>query len=273
MSYINYNNGAQAGFQNALAMGMSMGAQAREAKERKEYRNALATVIGPQGDVSTQTPGIGDGDPRLPQNSPAPDRNAAMAVLAERNPQLYMQLQEREQARASAQQEAQLTQAAMSDDPAAREQAMGQLATVNFPRWKELDSQQKAAIEQEAKRNANAAIDVLNMPPEQWSQAIMGYANRYGDPEIAAIADMPIDQQRAALRAAVAEGEMTEKLISMERPDYRAFGFDETLVNVRDPAAVAQFGVTANGGQANIPPPPPGFTLDGDGAGNSTGGF
>lgn len=42
MSYINFNNNAQAGFQNALAMGMQMGAQAREANERKEYRNALA---------------------------------------------------------------------------------------------------------------------------------------------------------------------------------------------------------------------------------------
>lgn len=42
MSYINFNNTAQNGFQNALAMGMQMGAQAREAKERKEYKNALA---------------------------------------------------------------------------------------------------------------------------------------------------------------------------------------------------------------------------------------
>lgn len=39
---INWGLAQGGGFQNALAMGMQMGAQAREAKERKEYRNALA---------------------------------------------------------------------------------------------------------------------------------------------------------------------------------------------------------------------------------------
>lgn len=39
---INWGLAQGGGYQNALAMGMQMGAQAREAKERKEYRNALA---------------------------------------------------------------------------------------------------------------------------------------------------------------------------------------------------------------------------------------
>lgn len=43
MSGINWGLGQQGGVQNALAMGMSMGQQAREARERKERRNALAT--------------------------------------------------------------------------------------------------------------------------------------------------------------------------------------------------------------------------------------
>lgn len=39
---INWGLAQGNGFQNALATGMQMGAQARQAKERKEYRNALA---------------------------------------------------------------------------------------------------------------------------------------------------------------------------------------------------------------------------------------
>ena len=219
---INWGLAQGNGFQNALATGMQMGAQAREAKERREYRNALANY-----------------DPANPET---------IKPIMEIDPRTGMALRKESQAMQAQQMEADLTQRALAGDP----DALLQMATVNFDKWKTLDSQQRDAITQEAEVNGNAAMDVLRLPPQQRAQAVMAYANRLGSQEIAQLADLPPQELEAALRAAIAEAGMVKELHAMERPDYQAVPYDSTLVNVRDPQAVAQF---AGGGQAAGQPP------------------
>lgn len=72
-------------FENALARGMQMGKMAAEARDRREYRNALNDVMMPQPspDGSNDTPEV------------QKRRGEAMRVIAERNPSLAMKLMER----------------------------------------------------------------------------------------------------------------------------------------------------------------------------------
>lgn len=142
-----------------------------------------------------------------------------------------------------------LTQRALGGDAT----AMTELATVNFDRWRTLSTDQKAAAKQEAEVYGNAAMDVLSLPPQQRAQRIMGYAQQLGSQEIAQIAQLPPDQQEQALRAAIAEAGMVQKLIEMERPSYMAIPEGGTLVNTRDPGAVAQFGGQLPMGQSTAP--------------------
>lgn len=210
---INWGAANNGGFQNALAMGMQMGAQARQAREKREERNALAAYAK---DPSEQN----------------------FAGLADVRPDLAIQQRGQMQAQ---QQEArlnELTQRALSGDPG----ALDELASVNFDRWKSVSTEQRTAAAAESKQYANAALDVLSLPPEQRAGRLVGYAQSFQSNEIARIAQLPTDQQEAALRAAVAEGEMIDRLIRMERPDYMAIPEGGTLVDTNNPAAVAQFG-------------------------------
>ena len=215
VGYINFgNNAAQAGFQNALAMGMQMGAQAREARERKEYRNALANY-----------------DPSNPESI-----KAVMAV----DPRTGLQLQQQAAEQQAKQREGELVQAALGGD----QTAFDQLATVNFDKWKALDTRQKDAAAQESKIFGNAALDILNSPPEQRQAKVQAYAAQLGPqyPDVMQIAQLPSDQLETVLRAAVFEAQMIDKLIALEQPKYMAIPEGGTLVNTRDPQAVQQFG-------------------------------
>lgn len=291
MSYINWG---LAGGNNALAsfgQGMQLGNYIRERQDQKEYKSALATVFGPK-QPEMQSPdyeagGVQGGETVRNRPEPSGGADAAWGVIAQHNPQLAAQHQRQQAEQRAQQQEADLTRRAMAGDP----EALNQLATVNFDRWNTLSTDQRKAIEEENKMYGNAAMDVLNLPPAQRSQAIMGYANRFNSPEIAAIADLPPQEQEAALRAAVAEAQMTEKLIAMERPDYMAVEGTADLVNVRDPQAVAQVAAARQGRAAPQPipkqvgdatyyqNPETGEWFDnpqeamGGGAGNSAGGF
>jgi hypothetical protein len=215
VGYINFgNNAAQAGFQNALAMGMQMGAQAREARERKEYRNALANY-----------------DPSNPESI-----KAVMAV----DPRTGLQLQQQAAEQQAKQREGELVQAALGGD----QTAFDQLATVNFDKWKALDTRQKDAAAQESKIFGNAALDILNSPPEQRQAKVQAYAAQLGPqyPDVMQIAQLPPDQLETVLRSAVFEAQMIDKLIALEQPKYMAIPEGGTLVNTRDPQAVQQFG-------------------------------
>lgn len=117
--------GAQGGFQNALAMGLQVGQMVRQGQDQREYKNALATVFGGGAPTAQPAPMGGTGTPGIVatpeqeaeseaarqrfQNAPqyADDgRSSALAVIARQNPQLYMQMQQREAAQASARIEA-----------------------------------------------------------------------------------------------------------------------------------------------------------------------
>lgn len=72
-------------FENALARGMQMGKMAAEARDRREYRNALNDVMVPQPSP--------DGIDSMPEVQKR--RGEAMRVIAERNPGLALKLMER----------------------------------------------------------------------------------------------------------------------------------------------------------------------------------
>lgn len=178
----------QRGFQNALAMGMQMGAQAREARDAREYRNALAQF-----------------DPANPDT---------LKPIMEIRPDVGLQLRGQVQAQQAQQAEKDLVTRALGGD----DEALTELATVNFDAFKTLSAEQKAAAAQETTVLGNAALDVLGRPPEQRSQAVLAYAQQMGSEEIARIAQLPPDQLDAALRTAVAEAKMVDKLMAMEKP-------------------------------------------------------
>lgn len=225
MGYINFTNGAQAGFQNALAMGMQMGAQAREAAERREYKNALAQF-----------------DPENPET---------LQPIMAANPEVGLKLREDVRARQQERELGELTQRAMGGDQA----AMQQLATVNFDRWRELGTQTRQAAEREAKVFGNAAMDVLGRPRAEWQAALAAYVQQLGPefPEIQKILQVPPEQQEAMLRAAVAEAGMVRQMQEMLDPDWRAVPAGGYLENV-NPRSNPNVGQGAPVGQRGIPP-------------------
>ena len=204
----------QDNFQNALSQGFQMGDMMRQRREEGERRNALAAYAK---DPSEQN----------------------FATVAQAAPEFALRERERMDARMAQQQEAGLVQRAIGGDP----EAMTQLATVNFDKWKSLSSEQRAATKREAEIFGNAALDVLNRPPEQRQAAVMAYAQQLGQqyPEVAQIAQLPPDQLESALRAAVAEAQMVGKLIELEQPNYRVIPEGGSLVDVGNPQAVQQF--------------------------------
>lgn len=172
--------GATGGFQNALAMGMQMGQQARMAQQQ----NAL-----------------------MQQRE---------AMIANQTRDQQMQEQRFAQQQQQEAQTSELTAKALQGDDA----ALSQLATVNFDRWKTLDTQLKGRAAEEAQVLGNAAIDLLNVPFEQRSGQIIAYAQRFPEfaDKINEVAYLPQGEQDAALRTVVAEAKMIDKLIQMERP-------------------------------------------------------
>lgn len=185
---------AQRGFQNALAFGMQMGAQARQAQERKEYRNALAQF-----------------DPSKPET--------LQAVMAA-NPEVGLQLRGQVQAQQQEAQIAELTQQSLSDDPEISGPALDQLASVNFDRWSKLDTRQRAQAAEEAKVFGEAALDIASQPYDQRRGRIIGYAQQFPEyaEQINQIAFLPEAEQDAALRAAIVEAGLMERLQRMEQP-------------------------------------------------------
>lgn len=222
MSYINW--GLAQG-NNALAsfgQGMQLGNYISQKREEKERDSALAAYAADPSETN-------------------------FAGLAKAAPAYAIKERERMEARQAQQQENQLTQRALGGDT----EALQQLATVNFDKWKTLDGQQRQALTQEAEVYGNAALDVLNLPPQERPQAVMAYANRLGSEEIAGLANLPPQELEAALRAQVAESGMIKELQAMERPNYMAIPQGGTLVDTRNPQAVQQFG--QGGGAQPIP--------------------
>lgn len=224
---------ALAGLMNPLAVGqmVEQGFQkGRQQLAERETQNALGQLVTD------------------------PMNGEALANLAKYNPQAAMAMQDRqrsiqaEQQKAqAAQMEQQLVGAALKGDAA----ALDRLAEVNFEKWKSLDASQQKQAADEAKIFGNAALDILNRPPEQRQAAVAAYAQQMAGqyPEVAQIAQLPPEQLDAALRGAVAEAQMIEKLIGLEQPKYMAIPQGGTLVDTRNPQAVQSFGRAPQAGQ------------------------
>lgn len=215
--------GAQGGFQNALAMGLQVGQMVRQGQDQRNERNALAAYAK---------------DPS----------EANFGGLADVRPDIAIQQREVMAAQQAKQAEAKLVQQALGGDDA----ALGQLATVNFDKWKTLDGQVKAQALQEAQTFGNAALDILQVPYQQRQGRIIGYAQQFPEfaDKINELAYLPQAEQDAALRGVLADAKMIGKLHEMERPSYQAIPEGGTLVNTRDPNAVQQF---QGGGQQAMP--------------------
>lgn len=207
--------GAAGGFQNALATGLQLGQVANQQRQQNQLMQQRE------------------------------------AMIANQTRDQQMQEQKFAQQQQAEQQTAALTARALQGE----DDALTQLATVNFERWKGLEGTMKQKATDQAQVFGNAAIDLLGMPPEARRGQIIAFAQRF--PELAnqinEVAFLPPTEQDAALRAVVAEAKLTEKLIAMERPDYQVLPQGADLVNTRDPRAVAQF--APNAAQGSAPPP------------------
>lgn len=227
MTQINWGLANGGNFQNALATGLQFGQMAAQAKQQRETKNALAAY------------------------GQSPNEETLGGVM-QADPRLGIQLRGDMQAQQAKAAEAGLTQRALAGDTA----ALDELATVNFNKWKALSAETKAAAASEAKLFGNAAIDILGTPEAQRAAKLQGYAQQFGQqyPEIAQIAQLPPEQLDAALRGAVAEAGMVEKLIAMEQPKYMAIPEGGTLVDTRNPQAVSSFASNQSQPGPSIPP-------------------
>jgi hypothetical protein len=211
-------------FDNALARGFELGNVIRQRKDESDRKNALSAYAKNPGEETFG--GLADAAPDIA----IPERQRMQAAQQERLT-------------------AELTQRAMGGD----QEALGQLATVSFDRWRALDQQSKEGIKQKASIFGNAALDYLSeTDPARKAFKLQGVITNLGPhyPEVAQLAQMTPEQVEAAMRSAAYEAQLADKLIAMERPDYMAVPNDATLVNARDPASLAAFGQMA--------PPQPG---------------
>jgi hypothetical protein len=217
---INFGALQGGGFQNALSAGLQLGQFARQRQDEREFNNALAQY-----------------DPSKPET---------ISPIMKADPRVGLQLRGQQQAAQQQQVEADLTQRALAGE----EDALTQLATVNFDKWKGLDARQKAALVEENKVIGEAALSLSQVPYAQRRDLILAYAQQMPQmaDEINEIAFLPEAEQNNALRVAITEAGLVEKLIQLERPSYQAIPEGGTLVNTRDPSAVQQFQQGGGGG-------------------------
>lgn len=149
-------------------------------------------------------------------------------------------------------------------------EAMAELAGLDIGAWRGLQADQRTATNDRAKVLGNAALDVLNRPPEQRSAAWDAYVDQLSQtmPEAAQYRGRYSEE---TARAIVAQAELIGKLHEQENPHYQAIPEGGTLVDTSNPAAVQQYMESLG----NVPPPPAGFTIDvpGGSGGNAAGGF
>lgn len=191
MSYINFNPTAAQGAQNALQMGLQLGARAAESANRKGFNNALMAY-----------------DPSNP--------DSAKEVMRY-NPQVGMQLQQQSQAQQRQAQIAQTARAAMEGN----NEALGQLFTLDPDMWSKLDTRQREGVKQATSIMANASMQIGRLPEDQRAQAwsaIVREAEASGTDIPAYLENYSPD----VLNTAIARAEMTEKYINQFEPDWRA---------------------------------------------------
>lgn len=290
------NNSALSGFQNALALGADIGGAIRQNREN----SALAAFMtaGQGGAPSTvgnppmPTQWGGNGGGIVPTETQKSESQAAYERLAKINPRLAMQAQDRvasqQKARAELMKEqraADLRTKAAQGDPNALQQLVG----IDFDSWKALGAEQRQRVKDINEYTGQAGLRISQLPPEQraaaWDQVIDNGVAR-GFKELAPKRGQYSDK---ALTDAIDGAGLVEKFLSLAEPKYTTIPEGGTLVNTRDPAAVASF--TQGGGATQVAAPaskadydalPPGaqyrapdgsIKRKGGGVSNGTGGF
>lgn len=194
------------------------------------------------------------------------------AAVTRHDPRMGIQLMDREQQRQAAQQKAQqeamerqIIGAALNGDTQARQQ----LAYFNSDLYLKLDATQKKSLDDLYNAIAQQAFSILQQPPEQHAalvqQALQGLAAQ-------GIDTSQFQQTGNAtqdLKLALAMAGQLDEWERFSQPSYQAIG--------EGGLAGFQYGqpIQQNGQVRNFAPDlPPGFVLDGGGAGgNASGGF
>jgi hypothetical protein len=166
------------------------------------------------------------------------------ANVSRYDPRLGIQLQDREQerqrqideAKAAAYKQNLQARAAQGDKG-----ALAELAGIDFNAWDKLADNDKAMIAKRVEFVGNAALAVSQLPQEQQPAAWDQYA-RYGAQMFPELADQVGKYSPEALQGAMAAAGQVKTFLDMEKPSYMAIPEGGTLVNTRDPQAVAQFG-------------------------------
>lgn len=192
---------------NALAVGMQMGSQAREAQDRREYRNALAGY-----------------DPSNPET---------LRPVMAANPEVGLKLRADAEKRSKEAQLEEVTRRAAGGDKA----AMAELAGIDLDGWRGLSKDQRDAADQQTTVLANAALDILQRPPEQRAAVWDAYIDQLSAtmPDLARYKGQYSEQ---SARAVVAQSDMITKLHEAEKPNYRVVPEGADLVDIDNPSAI-----------------------------------
>jgi hypothetical protein len=143
------------------------------------------------------------------------------------------------------------TQAMVQPEQPSVEELMGQLAAIDPETWARMDTRIKDQAKAATSYMAQAVMDVSRMTDETQRAQVW---TRYVQQAEANGMDIPTHLERyspEALNQAAVEAGTMEKLIKSQEPDYMAIPEGGTLVNTRDPQAVASFG--RQGGGAQLP--------------------
>lgn len=233
MTQINWNALQSFDIGGAFNQGMQAGQQRRR---EQETDNALRALIANPNDTNV----VND--------------------LAKYDPGMAYKIQGQQQQQMRAQQEAQARQGAVRGDP----QALEALAGFNIDDYIKLDDRSKK--EYAAGVDTIGQLALMADTPEEWDDTV----TKLG-PEFAQY------RGRFDLRESViAKANLAKEFIAQNEPKYMTPAADQDLVNVRDPAALAEFQRSRANRAAQtqaMPPPPPGFEIDGGPTPTASGNF
>lgn len=197
-----------------------------------------------------------------------PDAPGAFETLAKYHPEIAIQERSRREA---AQREArmrELTGKAAQGDKGALLEMWG----VDPDTAIKLDDRQKEETLKGFKYLGTAALQIAELPPEQHAQAWDGYIDQGIAMGFDGLAQYKGKYSPQALNAVAARADKMKDFLAADDPQLRNVAYGDTVVDTRpvasggSPRVViapnpgnAQTGTPA----ANIPPPPPGFVMNG----------
>lgn len=298
------NTSALSGFQNALALGADIGGAIRQNRENSALAAFMTAGQGtpsggaPTGGMGSPTVGNppmptqwgGNGGGIVPTETQKSESQAAYERLAKVNPRLALQagsyMEDRQAKRTKAMQEQNavaLRQKAAQGD----QNALYQLVGIDPDGWKELGAEQRQRVKDINEYTGQAGLRISQLPPEQraaaWDQVIDNGVAR-GFKELAPKRGQYSDK---ALTDAIDGAGLVDKFLKLAEPDWRVVPEGGTIVNARDPGAIASLNgavpqVAAPASKADYDALPPGaqyrapdgsIKRKGGGVSNGTGGF